>query len=46
MSFTLSLEYQCNGYATEAIIGVIDYLFSNLKKHRITASVDPRNTNL
>jgi len=44
IGFTLSLEYQCKGYATEAIVGVIDYLFSNFKKHRITASVDPRNT--
>ena len=44
IGFTLSLEYQCKGYATEAIVGVINYLFSNLRKHRITASVDPRNT--
>jgi len=43
IGFTLSLEYQCKGYATEAIIAVIDYLFNNLKKHRIIASVDPRN---
>ncbi len=43
IGFTLSLEHQCKGYATEAIIGVINYLFNNLKKHRIIASVDPRN---
>lgn len=43
IGFTLSLEHQCKGYATEAIIAVIDYLFNNLKKHRIIASVDPRN---
>jgi len=43
IGFTLSLEHQCRGYATEAIITVIDYLFNNLKKHRIIASVDPRN---
>lgn len=43
IGFTLSLEHQCKGYATEAIIGVINYLFYNLKKHRIIASVDPRN---
>nr|WP_278247898.1 GNAT family protein [Clostridium botulinum] len=40
---TLSLEHQCKGYATEAIISIVDYLFNNLKKHRIIASVDPRN---
>ncbi|WML32839.1 GNAT family protein [Clostridium sp. OS1-26] len=44
IGFTLSLDHQCKGYATEAITGVINYLFSNLKKHRIIASVDPRNT--
>ena len=44
IGFTLSLEYQGKGYATEAIVSVINYLFINLKKHRITASVDPRNT--
>lgn len=44
IGFTLSLDYQRKGYATEAINGVINYLFNNLKKHRITASVDPRNT--
>ncbi|APC78965.1 GNAT family N-acetyltransferase [Clostridium botulinum] len=43
IGFTLSLGHQCKGYATEAIIGVINYLFNNLKKHRIIASVDPRN---
>lgn len=44
IGFTLSLNHQCKGYATEAITSVIDYLFNNLKKHRIIASVDPRNT--
>lgn len=44
LGYTLSLEYQGKGYATEAVIGVINFLFNNLKKHRITASVDPINT--
>ncbi|MBL4931605.1 GNAT family N-acetyltransferase [Clostridium paridis] len=43
IGFTLSLEYQGKGYATESIIGAINYLFNDLKKHRIIASVDPRN---
>ncbi len=43
IGFTLSLEYQGKGYALEAAVSVINYLFSNLKKHRIIASVDPRN---
>ncbi|NFP91312.1 GNAT family N-acetyltransferase [Clostridium sporogenes] len=44
IGYTLSLEYQGKGYATEAVIGVIDHLFNNFNKHRILASVDPRNT--
>ncbi len=40
---TLSLEYQGKGYATEAVLEVINYLFINLNKHRVIASVDPRN---
>lgn len=43
IGFTLSLEYQGKGYAKEAVVGVINYLFNNLHKHRIIASVDPRN---
>ncbi len=40
---TLSQFMQGKGYATEALNEIINYLFSNLKKHRITASIDPRN---
>lgn len=40
---TLNKEYQGKGYATEALEGIIDYLFMTLNKHRIMASVDPRN---
>lgn len=43
IGYTLSPEYQGNGYATEAVKAVINYVFSKLKKHRITASVDPDN---
>ncbi|NOU59516.1 GNAT family N-acetyltransferase [Marinifilum caeruleilacunae] len=41
---TLNKQYHCKGYASEATKAVIDYLFTKLKKHRITASVDPDNT--
>jgi RimJ/RimL family protein N-acetyltransferase len=37
--------HQNQGYATEALTRVIDYVFNDLKKHRIMASVDPDNTN-
>ena len=40
---TLSSTHYDKGYATEALRSVITYLFGKLGKHRITASVDPRN---
>jgi RimJ/RimL family protein N-acetyltransferase len=43
IGYSLSVEYQGRGYATEAVTEVINYLFSKLNKHRITASIDPRN---
>jgi len=43
IGFTLSPEFQGKGYASEAGRAVIDYLFDGLRKHRITASVDPDN---
>jgi RimJ/RimL family protein N-acetyltransferase len=44
VGYTLSTDCQGKGYATEAVVGVIDYLFNVLKKHRVIASVDPGNT--
>jgi RimJ/RimL family protein N-acetyltransferase len=43
IGYTLSPEYQGKGYALEAVTAVINYAFTDLKKHRITASVDPDN---
>ena len=43
IGYTLSPKYQGNGYASEAVKAVINYVFSEWKKHRITASVDPDN---
>jgi RimJ/RimL family protein N-acetyltransferase len=43
IGYTLSPDYQGRGYAFEAVKAVVNYLFLNLKKHRITASVDPEN---
>lgn len=40
---TLHKSYQGKGYATEALNAMVDYLFVNLKKHRVVASIDPRN---
>lgn len=43
VGYTLAPSYQGKGYAIEALKAVINYLFFDLKKHRITASVDPNN---
>lgn len=41
---TLNKDYQGQGYATEALKGMVCFLFGVLNKHWIIASVDPRNT--
>ncbi|MDA3943514.1 MAG: GNAT family protein [Bacteroidetes bacterium] len=41
---TLSIAYQKMGIATEALKSVIEFLFTDLKKQKIYASLDPRNT--
>lgn len=41
---TIAAEFQRQGYGTESLKAVLDYLFSNLNKHRIVASVDPENS--
>jgi RimJ/RimL family protein N-acetyltransferase len=40
---TLSPKYQGLGYATEALIAVIDYLYGKMDNHRVFASTDPAN---
>ncbi len=45
VGYTLSKDFRGMGYATEALSAIIDHLIFDLKKHRITASIDPRNTN-
>lgn len=40
---TIDRNHHKKGYATEALRGVINTLFILYKKHRITASIDPRN---
>ena len=43
IGFTVSPAYQNRGYGAEAVMGVLDFLFGPLRKHRVYASVDPRN---
>jgi len=40
---TLSEKHQGRGNATEALKAMINYLFTELDKRRIIASIDPRN---
>lgn len=40
---TLCVECQGKGFASEALRSVVDHLFIVLKKHRVFASIDPRN---
>ena len=40
---TLAPARQGRGYGTEAVAGLLGHLFGTLCKHRVVASVDPRN---
>ncbi|MDA3879372.1 MAG: GNAT family protein [Prolixibacteraceae bacterium] len=41
---TLNKIYHGKGFATEALSKVVDYLFNELDKHRVFASVHPQNS--
>lgn len=43
VGFTLNKLFRGKGYATEALAHVLSYLFNDLDKHRIIASIDPNN---
>ncbi|MCP4605408.1 MAG: GNAT family N-acetyltransferase [Proteobacteria bacterium] len=43
IGFTVAPEHQGRGVGTEAVTGLLDHLFGSLGKHRVFASVDPRN---
>jgi RimJ/RimL family protein N-acetyltransferase len=43
IGYTLDKNYQGKGYMIEALTSLINYLFIDLDKHRITASIDPDN---
>ncbi len=43
LGYTLDKNHQGKGYATEALVEIIGYLFNELNKHRIVTSIDPRN---
>ncbi len=43
LGITLAPLAQGRGLATEALMAVLDYLFTQTETHRVTGSVDPRN---
>jgi len=43
LGLTLAPAHQGRGLATEAVTGALDHLFGPAGKHRVFASVDPRN---
>jgi RimJ/RimL family protein N-acetyltransferase len=45
LGITIAKKYQKKGFASEALKEIIYYLFNELGKHRITASIDPENNN-
>lgn len=44
LGIALDPKYQRKGFATEAIKGICDFLFSQKSLRRIHVSIDPRNT--
>jgi len=43
IGFTLDSSQQSNGYATEAVHCLLDYVFNSLNKHRVIAITDCQN---
>ena len=43
LGFTFAREAQGQGYATEAVTAVLEYLFTERGKHRVAAECDARN---
>jgi RimJ/RimL family protein N-acetyltransferase len=45
IGFSFAPEFQGQGYATEAVRCVVEYLFAQRGLHRVSAECDARNTN-
>jgi RimJ/RimL family protein N-acetyltransferase len=43
VGFTIASAYWQNGYATEAMIALLDYLFEDVDMHRVVADCDTEN---
>jgi RimJ/RimL family protein N-acetyltransferase len=44
IGFTLAQAYQHQGYASEAVSCLLDYLFTEFHLHRVRGNCDPQNT--
>lgn len=44
IGFTLAQAYQRQGYASEAVNRLLDYLFTEFELHRVRGNCDPQNT--
>lgn len=44
LGYTLATEYQGKGYASEAVLGLLEHLFVERELHRVSAEADARNT--
>ncbi|HZX03973.1 GNAT family N-acetyltransferase [Kribbella sp.] len=44
IGFTFATEYQGQGYASEAVRGLLQYLFVDRALHKVSAECDARNT--
>ncbi|HWD78123.1 MAG TPA: GNAT family protein, partial [Kribbella sp.] len=42
--FTFATEYQGKGYASEAVRGLLEYVFVDRRLHKVSAECDARNT--
>ncbi len=43
IGYTIAPEFQGNGYAVESVHAMVQYLFTELHKHRLCGYVDPGN---
>lgn len=43
IGYTLAAPFQGQGYGTEAVARLIDYLFADLHLYRVRANIDPEN---
>ena len=44
IGYTLARQHQGQGYASEALARLLDYLFFDLNLHRVHANIDPENS--